>query len=59
MSLDILIIFSNVSSWKGGTFIFDKYFSQDKKLNFTVRQLPDEATEHLHGERGGGGKAGL
>ena len=26
---------------------------------FSVRQLPDKATEHLHGERGGGGKAGV
>ena len=26
---------------------------------FSVRQLPDKATEHLHGERGGRGKAGV
>ena len=26
---------------------------------FSVRQLPDKATEHLHGERGGGGQAGV
>ena len=26
---------------------------------FSVRQLPDKATEHLHGERGGGRQAGV
>ena len=28
-------------------------------ISFPVRQLPDQATEHLHGERGGGGQAGV
>ena len=28
-------------------------------ISFSVRQLPDKATEHLHGERGGRGKASV
>ena len=30
-----------------------------KNVKFAVRQLPDKAAEHLHGERGGGGEASL